>query len=279
MRIVIIILLAFLAVSCARIPKQKVYPPKQKLGQPYRFTDYIIRGDSLIIHLKNPIHCSARIGLRDDSVGLASLIKVEFPITLEPFEGDTLIKLLPQPPKDSSIWFTYLLGFQKEEVALKPLNWPFLKGKTYEIIQPYNGKVSHQSIFSKCALDFYMAAGDTICAVADGFVVGVIEGYKHGGFSQEWMDFANFVTLYHADINLFSHYLHIPFEGSFVEVGDTVAAGEPIALVGQTGFAGIPHLHFNTYRATAEGYESIPVEFEDGVLGKNLKMWDKVSRK
>lgn len=115
-----------------------------------------------------------------------------------------------------------------------------------------------------------MAVGDTITAAAYGYVVGVVDGYKHGGNNRKWMDFANFITLYHPEFNVFTQYVHLVHNGSLVALGDTVVAGQPVALSGNTGFSSGPHLHFNVLRPMHKKVVSTPVASIGNYKGEEL---------
>ena len=79
--------------------------------------------------------------------------------------------------------------------------------------------------------DFAANSGTTVCAFADGTVLaaGQSEGY------------GNYVKLGHAGgyATLYGHCSKL-----LVRAGETVTLGQPIALVGATGKATGPHLHF-----------------------------------
>ena len=94
-----------------------------------------------------------------------------------------------------------------------------------------------------------MKEGDTICAVADGFVVGVIEGYTNGGTSKKWRDYTNYITVFRPELNLYIQYIHLTHNGSFVEVDDSVKTSQTIDLSWKTGYTDIDYLYFNVLRA------------------------------
>lgn len=80
-------------------------------------------------------------------------------------------------------------------------------------------------------LDFAVAAGDEIAAIADGFVI-------HAG---EKGDFGQCVILDHGN-GMQSIYAHC--SALSVTTGETVKAGTIVAAVGSTGYSTGPHLHF-----------------------------------
>jgi murein DD-endopeptidase MepM/ murein hydrolase activator NlpD len=166
------------------------------------------------------------------------------------------------------------MGNPGDVIFLNKLELPFPKNRKYTVIQGYNGSFSHSEEYSKFALDFDLTEGDTICSASDGFVVGVVEGYKYGGNSEKWRDYANFITVFHPEMNIFTQYVHLMHKGSLVEVGDQVRSGQPIGLSGKTGFTTTPHLHFNVLVSGERKLKSIPYEFVEGYKGMDLQAGD-----
>ena len=160
------------------------------------------------------------------------------------------------------------------------MSLPFCKGKSYKIIQGYNGQYSHYTNYSRYAIDFGLNTNDTICAADDGIVVGVIKDYKIGGDNKKLEEFANYITLYHPHSGLYTQYAHLKYDGSFVKVGDTVHQGQAIALAGMTGFTSIAHLHFNVLVPCPpkDGFKSVPIEFIENYTGNKLKENDVVKK-
>lgn len=155
-------------------------------------------------------------------------------------------------------WF-YLNG--PDSIRTDSFFLPYPYGQTQAIMQGYNGNFSHNNDGARYALDFALAVGDTVCAAADGYVVGVIEGYEKGGNNSKWMDYANFINLYHPDKNVYTQYVHLQQNGSLVEVGDQVLAGQAIGISGATGWTSKPHLHFNVVRWEDGKRISLPATF------------------
>jgi murein DD-endopeptidase MepM/ murein hydrolase activator NlpD len=149
------------------------------------------------------------------------------------------------------------------------LQWPFPRGRRYKIIQAYNGSFSHNSDFSRYAIDFDLAIGDTVCAAADGLVMEVIQGYDIGGNSRDYRPYANFITILHADGYL-TQYVHLKHKGALVQAGDRVKTGQAVGLSGQTGFTSTPHLHFNVLKPIFRDVVSTPCQFAN-MAGKELR--------
>lgn len=255
--------------GCKRLPKEKLSQWEQKV-------DYVVEHDTLTIQTANPLHCSLRMYVKSPVATLQAQLEEVFPAVLSA-KTDTIFRFPTTKDREElQLRFTVQMGNPADSVISKPMNLPFKNKHTYKIIQGYNGKFSHNSDYSRYALDFNLQEGDTICAAADGFVVGVIEGYKDGGNSKKWRDYANFITLFHPEMNLYTQYVHLSYQGSLVKVGDRVQSEEPIGISGKTGFTSIEHLHFNVLKAIDSGIASTPVVFEEGYKGAALGKGDLV---
>ena len=260
----LIVAFLFLLTNCKTVPKTKYAQWKQKI-------EYDVNNDSLIIKFNNPLHCPLRISAKSTNTVVQEKISLDFPIILASKVDTVLRYWTDQLKEEIPIQFTATLGNPNDSIIKKNINLPFNKGKTFKIIQGYNGTYSHSSAYSKYAIDFNLAVGDTICAAADGVVVGVIEGYINGGKSKKWRDYANYITAFHPEMNLYTQYVHLTHNGSLVEVGDFVVAEQAIALSGKTGYTDIEHLHFNVLKASAIGMQSTPINFKEGYSGAELK--------
>ena len=146
---------------------------------------------------------------------------------------------------------------------------PFPTGKKYKVIQGYEGSFSHNSDFSRYAIDFNMEIGDTVTAARDGVVIGIIEGYDIGGNAKKYRPYANYITILHAD-GVMTQYVHLQKNGALVSLGDSIMAQQPIGISGNTGYTSIPHLHFNVLKPVPKNAISIPVRI-NGVQGSKLK--------
>ncbi|MBO6794751.1 MAG: M23 family metallopeptidase [Balneolaceae bacterium] len=251
-RLVLPLLLAFIVCD---LPDERY--------QQFSFTKEITTtNDSHFVYLANPSMAPVRV--RSNSKSIEPPIEFQF---ILPALSDTTFSF-PAAIFDSSaiqnLSIAVSLGdpFNSTPDSSFSYSWPFPKGKSYAIMQAYFGKYSHSSDYSRFAIDFRMAEGDTIIAARDGIVIGVIEDYNVGGNNKKYRDFANYITLLHDDGTL-SQYAHLMHKGALVEVGDTVKTLQPIGLAGNTGFSSAPHLHFNTIRAVDwTKTAGFPVQFE-----------------
>jgi murein DD-endopeptidase MepM/ murein hydrolase activator NlpD len=135
---------------------------------------------------------------------------------------------------------------------------PFSAGEFYWISQSYcfaNGGHRNQ-----LAYDFTMAVGTDILAARAGTVIGVKEDSPDNGRGNGKH---NFVFIRHEDGTV-AFYAHLMQNGVTVEVDDEVAGGDVIALSGNSGLTGSPHLHFGVYQSapTREGYD-VPINFRN----------------
>ncbi|CAN5149050.1 hypothetical protein BH09ACT5_BH09ACT5_22730 [soil metagenome] len=85
-------------------------------------------------------------------------------------------------------------------------------------------------------IDIMAAGGSTIMAASPGTVVTVAEDDGWGAY----------VKVDHGG-GVYTLYAHMISGSQTVSVGQSVNAGDSLGLVGQTGYASVPHLHFEVY--------------------------------
>jgi len=251
---------------------QTVDIPKEKYYQFYSNSKVIIKNDSMLCSLNNPLVCPLRFYISTSDNDLNKSLQALNPIVVSS-KTDTFIKIKIHIKSNTIMpyWKT-MLGDPNNKIVFNKVSLPFCKGKSYKIIQGYNGWFFHNTDYSRYAIDFGLKVNDTICAADDGFVVGVIKDYKVGGRDKRLEPYANFITIYHPHSGLITQYVHLKFNGSLVKVGDIVRQGQAIGLVGLTGRTTIEHLHFNVLVPTEceDGSKSTPIEFIENYKGKDL---------
>jgi murein DD-endopeptidase MepM/ murein hydrolase activator NlpD len=107
------------------------------------------------------------------------------------------------------------------------------------------------------AIDFEMPIGTPVIAVRAGTVVAARDTFPDGN-DKDLEE--NFVMVRHADSTV-ARYIHLTQRGALVRVGDVVREGQRIALSGNTGQTGGPHLHFDVQRCGPNlppGYNTLP---------------------
>jgi murein DD-endopeptidase MepM/ murein hydrolase activator NlpD len=208
---------------------------------------------SVVVYATNNYIC-------DESVLISfnSLKNMEADVKL-PFKGvipagETAYKLftltIKDRAKESGLGYTtkYVHGNVYEENHNKEYIYtiPYQEGEKYGIGQAYGGKFSHFMKGKTHAIDFTMEVGTPICAARDGIVLEVKEDSDKRGKTYKFQEHGNYIVIYHNDGTM-ANYFHLQKNGSKVKVGDTVKAGQVIALSGNTGWSSGPHLHFQVY--------------------------------
>ncbi len=136
---------------------------------------------------------------------------------------------------------------------------PYENKTTHLLIQGYFSHFSHKE---RAALDFKMKRGTKILAARDGVVVRVKEDGNKGGLNRKYRPYGNNIVIQHADGSR-AGYWHLQYNGSLVNVGDSVKKGQVIALSGKTGYTALPHLHFLVWTFNSHGdWQQIPTRFQ-----------------
>jgi murein DD-endopeptidase MepM/ murein hydrolase activator NlpD len=148
---------------------------------------------------------------------------------------------------------------------------PYEEGKTYRMIQGYYSAFSHKN---RAAIDFKMKRGTKICAARDGIVIRVKEDGDRGGWNRKYRPFGNNIVIEHSDGSR-AGYWHLQKDGALVNIGDTVKAGQVIALSGKTGYTAVPHLHFMVWSSNTVQWRPIPTRFQTESGIGYLRSWKK----
>ena len=138
---------------------------------------------------------------------------------------------------------------------------PFPVGMSYIVSQSYCNPYGGHS--NQLAYDFAMHIGDTVCAARGGIARQLREDQPDSGGNIETLNH-NYLMIEHTDGTV-AFYAHIKQKSIVVEVGDTILAGEFIALSGNSGNTlGFPHLHFGVYQfwPPTETYD-VPLNFRN----------------
>lgn len=254
-------------------------PDPKKPPSAIAFEDYLITEDSLYLTVKKKGPGPAQISVTSTDKAVSTVLDTINPIILygtTELRVDLAHQLVDTVGLRESMGGRATFGdpFAVWDTTLK-YAWPFPKGKSYKIVQGYNGSFSHNSENSRYAIDFNLQVGDTVCAAEDGLVISILQENTIGGKKRKYRPYANYITLYHAD-GLITQYVHLVPHSALVKVGDQVEKGQPIGLSGKTGFTDGPHLHFNVYRPEIGKTPSAPILFEQ-TAGKDLKKGMRVS--
>ena len=96
------------------------------------------------------------------------------------------------------------------------------------------------------AVDFFVPQNTPILAGEDGLVIFVQDDSNVGGPYPFCWNYTNFSVIMHSN-GEYSRYDHLEYGSAKVRVDQQVHAGQEIARVGMTGYAFIPHLHFQIF--------------------------------
>ncbi|MBD3904165.1 M23 family metallopeptidase [Chryseobacterium sp. Ch-15] len=256
------------------LPKEEYYQFSYNRNIEYK-------NDTITINIENPLFSPLRVNIFSSYLKDKKVIDDTIKLVIKE-NSEVEIKLSAKNLESSQFNFKINQAFGDDSKTIKHNNiaLPFPKGKTYNIMQSNKGSFSHDDNYNKYAVDFNMKVGDTITSADDGFVVGVIKDYEYGGNDRKWRNFANYITIYHPQSGLFTQYVHLKKNGSFVKVGDAVKRNQPIGLSGETGFASGEHLHFNVLiPEKGKTLISVPFSFENNISSKSLKKNMKVTNK
>ena len=89
-----------------------------------------------------------------------------------------------------------------------------------------------------------MDSGVQVIAAAAGIVVATYDGeYDRQKRRIDGTGFGNHVVIRHKN-NIRTYYAHMKKSSIMVHIGDTIEAGQPLGLVGSSGYSNFPHLHF-----------------------------------
>lgn len=153
--------------------------------------------------------------------------------------------------------------------------YPWQDGVTKKVGQgnapPSTG--SHSTSGQQFAFDFGLSFGSTIRTTRGGTVEWLQESltanfdpgqpisptnqpFPPGNLS----NWGNAVRIRHQDGSR-SWYFHIQNNGVFVNVNEVVERGQPIALSGNTGRSGAPHLHYQVQASASNWGQTIPIAF------------------
>ena len=118
---------------------------------------------------------------------------------------------------------------------------PFTVGERYVVNQGNCSGFGHSGFWA-FGYDFTMPIGTVVTAARDGVVLHAQDGTEDGDRNG-----TNLITVRHDDGTV-AVYSHLTLNGVHVTVGQSVAAGDPIGLSGDTGnTGGLPHLHFSVH--------------------------------
>ena len=118
---------------------------------------------------------------------------------------------------------------------------------TARVSQAFAGHYSHSDAQNLYAVDFPLPEGTPVLAARAGRVMQVVDSRQQGSL----------LRILHSDGSM-ALYAHLQAGSANVRPGQNVAAGQAIALSGNTGHSSGPHLHFVVQANTGLALRSIP---------------------
>jgi len=115
------------------------------------------------------------------------------------------------------------------------------------VSQAFAGHYSHNDAQNLYAVDFPLPEGTPVLAARAGTVMQVVDSHDQGSL----------LRVLHDDGSM-ALYAHLQAASARVRPGQAVAAGQAIALSGNTGHSSGPHLHFVVQANTGLDLRSIP---------------------
>ncbi|MDR2014764.1 MAG: M23 family metallopeptidase [Azoarcus sp.] len=208
-------------------------------------------------------------------------------LVIEPGTARDIVRIT-QVTRWDPINIQYRYSFQPGDAFMPPdsharYHLPFQKGTPFLVVQEpgslLGAMITHNSDYSRYAIDFGVSEGTLVTAAREGIVIDTKDTFTVGRPDPSFGKMANYVAIMHADRTI-AYYVHLAPRGVFVKPGQQVHAGEAIAYSGNTGFTYGPHLHFDVRRAAvSEAGEVVllsePVDFyqRDGT-GEKIEIID-----
>ena len=152
---------------------------------------------------------------------------------------------------------------------------PYEKGSSHLIVQGYFSAYSHKN---RAALDFKMKRGTKITAARGGVVVRLKEDGDKGGLNKKYRQQGNLLVIAHND-GTRAGYWHLQQNGVLVNIGETIAQGQVIALSGKTGYSALPHLHFLVWTNKNGQWQQMATRFQTKNGPKYLRPFRKYGNK
>lgn len=122
-----------------------------------------------------------------------------------------------------------------------------IHGAEVRVSQAFAGHYSHIDAQNLYAIDFPLPEGTQVLAARAGRVMQVVDSREQGSL----------LRILHSDGSM-ALYAHLQAGSASVRPGQAVAAGQTIALSGNTGHSSGPHLHFAVQANTGLALRSIP---------------------
>lgn len=222
----------------------------------------VAAGESLNVR-GDPSTANAPVG----SLSSGTIVEILDEVSGESIDGDDLWYEVSTGAVGGFVFSAFAVCTLDEPPEINANGWylPLECGTSATVSQGNFGSTSHQNN-SAYAFDFALPVGTPLVAMADGTVTHTFAGTGPGdpcynGGGPECFQFANYVTLLHAD-GTKSTYRHL--QAVHVNVGDTVFIGDTVGLSGSTGYSTGRHAHVMRMQDCGDFHcQSVEVSFND----------------
>ena len=137
------------------------------------------------------------------------------------------------------------------------------------------GRMWEGKIFEPKLNNFHNIFTDTIYSPCDGVVLSTENYYNDHppGELENYINSKPNIIEIGCDNSIRIVLAHLLKNSIMVNIGDTISTGQPIGLVGNSGYSKIPHLHIHAYSTfiNSKGLQgkSIAISFDNKILEKN----------
>jgi murein DD-endopeptidase MepM/ murein hydrolase activator NlpD len=222
-------------------------------------------GETMLFSVRNRQLAEMTVGLDFTLDNLTSSVRLPLELVV-PAQSSTPTPVVLHPTDPTKTWHcTYRSDFSwgtpKAQHATNQLYLlPFAAGRSFRVMQGQDGAFSHKGD-ERFAIDFGLPQGEPVLAAREGLVVLVRDGFDVGAPDSSLKLKANEIFVRHPDGTI-GEYVHLQRDSMKVTLGDTITAGQTLALSGNTGYTKGPHLHFMVFRAKdSKSRESFPIRF------------------
>lgn len=244
------------------------------LAAPYPFEVVQQReGSETVIYVKNdgPAPLTAKLQL-NGAVNVTSNTQWPMEVMVPPRTTSAVSRVFGVKPGVTP-FFLIQSSFVLGDPAVEPdahyaYRLPFKPGTVLDVVSGRPGQnPSHGSDFLRHGYDFGVPVGKIVVAARDGVVIYANDDNPNGvpetvGTTWVMESRANSIMVQHADGSM-GYYAHLYPGSALVKPGDTVKAGQRIALTGEAAAADRPFLHFAVLRSDGKRLVSVPIRFGD----------------
>lgn len=168
-------------------------------------------------------------------------------------------QLLAELPSDQAqpLVLDTLPGRPRPSLGSHDYALPFDPAAGVRVHQAAHGSASHHDAQNRHAWDFALPEGTPVLAARSGLVMAI-----HGSAccpTRQPGDGGNWIRIEHEDGSM-AIYAHLHPRSLQVRAGQRVQTGQPLALVGNTGYSTAAHLHFAVQLNDGAALRSIPIQ-------------------